>query len=445
MSHSALLLTLLAFLPAPGQCHAHSAWSEIPAGTTFSWQELARVPAPRASDPQHQFSTFRSAPLRLDVGRVVLTPPKQTSLLMPPGPFVLTSLRLEVVRAADGQPVPLTEVYNHHIAFYAAGGKVGADVCGGAHLDNFDALWATGAEARGTTTEFPEGLGLPGKGPWFANIHLIRSEGVPHVKRCIECACDLYGGSEDCCRHMSICPGFPEGMDKRNSSDVKEYAVQYTVGWSPDTTRYQLLKYMTLDATGCQLEFQVPAQCPWMWRHDTLRGPVSGSVGLRGSGRDLPSDFEVAVRPPPAGCVTGVSWEYTLPPGAAGRLVFSKGHVHVGGLSVSATVLRRQRLRRGGGNVSAGSFEEAELLCKCEAKYGHTEAGQPGFVGDELGYVVGVSTCHFDAAAARPVLREGDRIRVETSYRTDLWFNGVMGLIDLAILPDVPDADDMLI
>lgn len=389
-----------------------------------------RISAERGLDSNHQVTTFRSGPISLDIGRVVLTAPKQTPMMMPPEPFVLTSIKLQVVRASNGEPVPLTEVYNHHVAVYADGGKLGADICGGAHLDMIDALWAVGAEARGTVTEFPAGYGLPGKGPWYANIHFIRSEGVPQVKRCIECTCDTGGGSEDCCRHMSICPGFTDGTS-RNSSDFKEYALGYAVGWSADVGKYLQLRYMTLDATGCQLEFQVPAQCPWMWNHETLHGQFPGAVGLRGSGRQLPSDFAVAVRPPAPGCTASVSWDYALPPGASGRLVFTKAHLHVGGLSVSAYVMRNAENRS-----DEWTAEPGELLCLCKARYGHSAPGSAGHVGDELGYVVAVSSCQFADTHKQPILRSGDRTRVEVTYRTDLWFNGVMGLFDFAILPD---------
>merc|ERR1712217_127287 len=152
--------------------------------------------------------------------------------------------------------------------------------------------------------------------------------------------------------------------------------------------------------------------------------------GLRGSGRDLPSDFVVAVRPPTQRCTASVSWEYALPPGASGRVVFSKGHVHVGGLNVSAYVIRAS-----GANTSSMT-SASELLCACQAHYGQKYPGEEGFVGNELGYVVGMSACSFSTMEEQPVLRNGDRIRVEATYRTDLWFNGVMGLLDLAIVPD---------
>jgi len=387
---------------------------------------VQRSASMRYSDADHQVSTFRSAPITLDVGRVVLTPPKQTPLLMPPEPFVITSLRLEVVRASDGSSVPLAEVYNHHVVFYAGDGKIGADVCGGAHLDMLDGLWATGAEARNTVTEFPEGLALPGTGPWLTNIHLIRSENVPSVKRCIECACPTaYGGTEDCCQHKSICPGFPDGESARNASDIKQYALQYTVGWSADASKYELLRYLTLDATGCQLEFQVPVQCPWMYRHDTMTGQVPGSKGLRGSGRDLPSDFAASVRPVRPECTASVSYDYDLPGDGEGHLVFSKGHVHIGGLNLTVHVLK------------AATPDKPQLLCGMEARYGHADPGTANYTGDERGYVVGVSTCVFEEPSKRPLLEKGDRIRVTAMYRTDLWFNGVMGLADMAIVPQV--------
>jgi len=403
-------------------------------GVGTLWETSAWVAeeqaSPTALDDKHRTTSYISPPIRLDPGRVVLTPPKQTPLQMPSQPFVLTSVRWEVVRHPTGEPVPLTEVYNHHVVLYGGGGRLAADVCGGAHLDMIDGFLGIGAEARGTMTELPEGFAFPGQGPWLANIHLIRSEGVPDVKSCIECACHRHGGSEDCCPHLSVCPGFPDGPSTRNASDVKDYALKYVVGWSPAAEKYTMAQYKTFDATGCQLEFHVPARCPWMWRHDNLQGGrLPGAVGLRGSGRDLPSDFEVAVRPPSPRCVERLSWDYDLPDGAEGEVLFSKGHIHAGGLNISAYVLRR-----GGG--------APELLCCSSARYGGSDApaahAQPP-AGDERGYVVGMSTCLFANNTRRPRLRKGDKIRVEVAYRTDLWFNGVMGLMDLALASTPPD------
>jgi len=72
------------------------------------------------------------------------------------------------------------------------------------------------------------------------------------------------------------------------------------------------------------------------------------------------------------------------------------------------------------------------------AQYGRSDPGSASFTGDERGYVVGISTCSFDddgGVKQQPLLEDGDVIRVTATYRTDLWFNGVMGLADLAILP----------
>jgi len=413
---------------------SHFAMLEAGAKLGMVWDVSAWVAeeasSPTTFDVDHRTTSYLSPPIRLDPGRVVLTPPKQTPLQMPPQPFVMTSLQLEVVRYPGGKRVPLTEVYNHHIVFYGDGGRAAADVCGGAHLDMLDGLIGVGAEARGTITELPEGYAFGGQGPWFANIHLIRSEGVPDVKSCIECACRGHGGSEDCCPHLSVCPGFPDGPSMRNASDIKDYALRYVVGWSPATEKYTIARYKTFDVTGCQLEFQVPAQCSWMWRHDNSRGGrLPGAVGLRGSGRDFPSDFETSVRPPSPRCVERLSWDYELPDGAEGEVLFSKGHVHIGGLNISAHILRRE-----GGTP--------ELVCCSSALYGSSDAPaahEPPPAGDERGYVVGMSTCLFTNATKRPRVRKGDRIRVEVAYRTDLWFNGVMGLLDLAFAPPIPD------
>lgn len=73
------------------------------------------------------------------------------------------------------------QVYLHHIAFYD--GINSADLCGGANLQGRDALWSIGAESRHTPTFFPDshGIAVGQNSSWAANIHLIRTHGVPHV------------------------------------------------------------------------------------------------------------------------------------------------------------------------------------------------------------------------------------------------------------------------
>mmetsp|Transcript_26761 Transcript_26761/g.82170 ORF Transcript_26761/g.82170 Transcript_26761/m.82170 type:complete len:119 (+) Transcript_26761:913-1269(+) len=105
------------------------------------------------------------------------------------------------------------------------------------------------------------------------------------------------------------------------------------------------------------------------------------------------------------------------------RLVFGKGHLHIGAIDMSLYVQRRRGV--------LPNAHQRELLCTVVPRYG-TQLGVPG---DELGYVVGVSNCD-TFFADMPLLRRGDRLTVEARYRAQPWYDGVMGLFDIAIAPD---------
>mmetsp|Transcript_27131 Transcript_27131/g.64316 ORF Transcript_27131/g.64316 Transcript_27131/m.64316 type:complete len:457 (-) Transcript_27131:99-1469(-) len=422
--------------------------SQNPDMPTFelTWEEVKRnVPLVKDEGTAETSITYMSSAIQLDPGRVVLTPPSKTPIPMPPQPFLLRGLHVEVVYP-NGQPVPLTEVYLHHIAFYD--GVTSADLCGGASLEGKDALWSVGAESRHTSTFFPDGYGYPVLGnssdfptQWSANIHIIRTKGVPHVKHCIECHCGgAGGGSEDCCPHGSLCGGMPAGAATPGAREP--YHVQYTVwydelpgpGGGPGPVP---LRYHTLDAAACQLEWNIPARCPWRFRH---AGTVPGSTqlrgaGLRGSGRYFPFDFLAGALGPsrgPGRCVSPMRWSLTWP--YDGRVVFAKGHLHTGGIDLSL-----YRATAAGGE---------ELLCRTAARYGsgwggnrtgaegespREPADQPA--GNELGYVVGVDSCRGSLRRGL-VLRAGDRLTVEARYHSAPWYEGVMGLLDIAVAPD---------
>jgi len=443
-----------------GGCTVHSAASLLAcyallvtaAGTMHSvdkqprlaWREVFDAPSVQLSGPRGTGSAqaaakFRSSAIWLDPGRVVLTPPDETPIPVPPPPFLLRGLRVEVVDA-DGTPVPLTEVYLHHIAFYD--GVNSADICGGANLQGRDALWATGAESRHTPTFFPDGYGIPVRQntSWAANIHLIRTDGVNHVKHCIECHCysevggSAGGGSEDCCPDGSLCAGMAHAPRNGAAGTKRAYYVQFVVWYDRIEeqghvhTHNRHLRYHTLDASACQLEWNVPAVCPWRFKHAGVT-PGAGQLpqrGLRGSGRYFPFDFLMQ----PAhelreACISTMSWRLAWPY-EDGEVVYGKAHLHIGGIDVS---LYREAEPHG----------PRQLLCRASAMYGtgwpsnSSELGsgapwehQPA--GNEEGYVVKVSTCRDTFT-----LRRGDQLIVEARYHAAPWFEGVMGLLDLAV------------
>ncbi|KAK3276020.1 hypothetical protein CYMTET_15883 [Cymbomonas tetramitiformis] len=380
-------------------------------------------------------TTYISSVLLLDSGRVALTPPNDTPIPVPDKPFWLRGLSVEVTEEDPAVSVPLTEVYLHHVAFYD--GSLGADVCGGANLDSRDALWSIGAESRHTRTFFPNGFGYPVGNlttntvpGWAANIHIIRTVGVPHVKRCIECSCPGGGGSEDCCPDGSLCPGMNQSSHAVSSArEVKAYRLKYTLFYDSmvQGNEVEPVRYHTLDAGACQLEWNVPAVCPWKFHHaGTAAGTfqLPGRSGLRGTGRYFPFDIlmEPADKLPPH-CIADQRWSMEWP--YDGRIVFGKGHIHIGAIDLA---LYRN---------------ENELLCRTVARYGtghnsSSEAAQHPEIqpaGNELGYVVEVTNC--DEAFQTPVkVRKGEVLTVVARYRAQPWFDGVMGLFDIVVAPD---------
>lgn len=371
--------------------------------------------AATADDRSAEFvSTYRSSPIALDGGRVVLSDPATTLMEMPTGDWWLRGIELEVVNAS-GASVPLSEVYLHHIAVYDSA-NAGADVCGGASLDSRDSIWAVGAESRGTRTFFPDGAGyrVYTNSTWSANIHLIRSEGVQNVKRCIECSGPGGGGSEAFCGDGTQCAGLV--------LPPKDYFVQYDVYY--DRTAVNVpITYRTLDVAACQLEFNVPALCPWTFR--SLFDRPEGS--LVGSGRFFPFDFVLDPEADlPNTCVATRSWSMTWPWDDA-LLVFGKGHLHIGSLDMS---LYRRTTRDNNRTTNTASHDE--LLCKVVPKYGQVlNWPLPETPGDEAGYVVGISNCD-DAFKRPPTVRRGDVLTVRARYRAQPWYDGVMALFDIA-------------
>lgn len=361
---------------------------------------------------------YRSTAIPLDSGRVVLSDPATTPLAMPQGEWWWRGMTVEVIDAHN-QSVPLTEVYLHHIAVYD--GSKGADLCGGANLDSRDSFWDVGAESRGTRTFLPDGFGYwVAEGTnWTANIHLIRSDGVGNVKKCIECS--QIGGSEDYCSDGVLCPGM-----SYDDIPSKDYFVEYTVYYDV-RAQVEPVTYHTLDATACQLEFNVPAVCPWSFHHAgvTVGSTQFEGMGLLGSGRYFPFDFLLDdVDDLPPHCIAERTWKLVWD-GDDGRLVFGKGHLHIGAIDMALYYLPL------GTNYS----DVTMLLCRVEPAYGTTNNWPNEQVpGDEKGYVVGISNCD-DAFAQMPVLHKGDALMLQARYRAQPWYDGVMALFDIALAP----------
>lgn len=343
-------------------------------------------------------ATYRSPAMRMTPGQVIFTDPNNTPLRMPGGSVAITSFNAQIVDA-QGSPVPLSEVYLHHWLIFDGFGNAG--VCGGYLGYKF----GVGAESRNTDTTFPDGYAMitSGKERWGANIHVLRTDGVPDVKSCIECHCEGGGGNFGCCPDGSFCDT-TKGIDHA----PREYFLEYTIEYSTDTSAYTAIDITVLDVSQCQIEYNVP-QCS---------------------------------APP---CVSSLAYQTVVP--ADIDVVFMIGHLHIGGINLTVTA-----------DLPDGT---TAMLCNSEPRYGTgSEAG------NEKGYVVEMDGCSWggksasdndhdvdggdddvdrdgdaaDGAAKRASPRSsaplrlpaGSKINYVANYNNDPYHDAVMGLVYVA-------------
>ena len=297
---------------------------------TFSEMKGAHEESISSTGVVSHTQTYRSKPLPLGEGEVVFTDPKRTPLIMPTGNIALTRFHAFVVDET-GRSVPLNEVYNHHWLVFNGRGNAG--VCGG----YLSYVFGVGAESRDSPVEFPEnyGLVLNGSEEWGANIHLLRTVNTMNVKNCIECVytpekgcAKEQSGKFACCGDGSYCQLTKDG----NRSETKTYFLQYSVTWVDVYANLIPLEIMVLDASGCEIEYNIEA---------SNTAPVH---------------------------TTTFSWTSKH----TGEIVYGTGHQHIGALNISL-------------------FLDGQCVCTNVPKYGNGTTA-----GNEKGYVVQIDTCDFE-------------------------------------------------
>ncbi len=292
---------------------------------------------------------------------MIFTDPNATPLQFPGGVVGIKSFSAQIV-GEDGSPTLLSEVYLHHWLVFDGLGNRG--VCGGYLSYQF----GVGAESRKTKTEFPEGYALvtTGEERWGANIHVLRTTNVPDVQSCIECHCAQGGGGFQCCPDGSFCP------TGSNPSPTRTYYLEYTIEWTEDVSGVSPVDIYVLDASGCQIEYNVP-QC-----------------------RAQP-------------CINLATQQITLPDDT--DVVLMMGHLHVGGLNLTVTARDPQ----------TGITSD---LCKATSIMGTGD--EPG---NEKGYVVGMTVCSWDTPLHLP---RGTVVTYTGYYSSDPYHDSVMSLVYLA-------------
>jgi len=340
---------------------------------------------PRVRNPDGSVSVSYFSSLRkLHPGEVVFTDPDRTKMPMPEGAVAITSVEADVVDE-NKRPVPLTEVYLHHWILLDKQ-HPNDGVCGG----YLKYIFGVGAETRTTPYDFPKYKGnsygwfTNPKDTWTANIHVLRTVNInpdmnEGLKGCIECHgpnrwCHLEGGFT-CCPDHSMCPTIKTGTP---SDDPKQYYFHYKVTYFPQSepTVKQVANYI-LDVSHptCNIEYNIPAN--------------SAGIDEATVTTTLPHDT---------------------------RFFQMWGHIHIAGYNIT---------------LYHGDSTAAKPICTSNPGYGTV----PNQVGNEKGYVVSMTKCHF---VDKPyVIKKGEKITLQALYNVGdedprTWntghHDGVMGL-----------------
>ncbi|KAK9815494.1 hypothetical protein WJX72_004597 [[Myrmecia] bisecta] len=267
----------------------------------------------------------------------------------------------------DHQPVPLSEVYVHHV------------------FGNFRFLPGEGAELRGSLTTPPlsapnvllvNGSAYVDPAYRISNIHLIQTDGVlaDDLRPCIECWCQDanatgpgYLGGTACCSD-SNCP-----VSTVPATNDSTYYVQFNTTYRPVAANMTPASTYMMDITGGNIEY------------DVHRNHVIGTPSImRTSG----------------------PFDGRCPQTSPFQLLRCTGHLHIGGKCL--------RL-----------FDDAtgEVICSSCAHYGSSDSVDA--IGNEHGYLV-----KMDSVDLVPpyTLQPGQNVTMEAEYAANTDHFGVMSL-----------------
>ncbi|KAJ6837697.1 uncharacterized protein M6B38_119375 [Iris pallida] len=379
------------------------------------------VHASRASgrvDGSVKSSVFLSPPFFLQQGSVVNK--YYYDIPFPRGHTALKSFDAEVVDEM-GASVPLFETYLHHWTVERYYGPKGTQVDrwspnfilarnAGVCKNDLAQYFGLGSETRRTSTWVPGPYGIEVGNPkeipsgyeerWVLNVHAIDTRpGVKDRFRCTECKCSLYNvtkseyghpldkdyiGGLYCCYDQTRC----QLRDGFKGGEVRKLFLKYTVKWVEwDETIVPVKVYIldvtdpgkTTDRSSCKVEYQVE--------------PCNLEEERNGK------------------CVDTKKTTVAVPHG--GEIVYGVAHQHSGGTG------------------AALYGQDGRLLCSSIPTYGKgSEAG------NEVGYIVGMSTCYPEPGSVR--ISDGELLTFESNYSSSQLHTGVMGLFYFLVADPQP-------
>lgn len=346
----------------------------------------------------------------------------------PRGHIAIKRFDAEVVDEA-GRPIPLHETYLHHwvlIRYYVRKDVPNVEydaslknnqsnfvrVRNNGVCKNLGQYYGIGSETRKTPTHVPDPYGIEVGNPtqvpdgfeerWMLNVHAIDTRGAVDKLGCTECRCDLYNITKDeygrplpsdyrggllCCYDHTQCK-VTEGFQSARRSLYLKYTVEWA-DWSDSILPVQIYIFDITDTwTGldsdehhCKVEYEVAEACK-----------VTSVTGNE--------------------CVDTRRNRVRIP--TEGYVIYGVAHQHTGGIG------------------AALYGEDGRVICSSIPIYGKGEE-----VGDEAGYIVGMTTCYPQAGSVK--ILDGETLVHESNYSSTQTHTGIMGLFYILVADKLPN------
>ncbi|CAK9195384.1 unnamed protein product [Sphagnum troendelagicum] len=368
--------------------------------------------------------SFRSPPMRFRPGDV------KNKFFHAQGPKGHVGKRNFFAEIVDenGVSVPLHEVYLHHWVMMELAlpkKKKSAAEMMATHLryatddkgEDFIALnvFGVGGETRGTLIRYPAPFAMEVGDPsaipegyeraWFLNVHGIDTRGAVNRMGCTECRCDLFNATTTE-KGDPLSEGYLGGL--HCCTDERRCAVKEDFH-GPERTLYLQYTWEYVEWDECVVptsQFGIDVTSKDASGHGLIEYTVEGCGNADPESEDC-VDTHDATRIAPFG----------------GVLITLVSHLHSTALDSSLW------------------GEDGRLLCHSPPIYGNgTEAG------NEDGYVVGVVSCYPAPGSPASRIIQGERLHYQVKYsKVDGPHTGVMGLIAVQIVPDLPEKPNLLL
>ncbi|KAM6583957.1 hypothetical protein CsatB_010959 [Cannabis sativa] len=346
----------------------------------------------------------------------------------PRGHIAIKSFNAEVVDEA-GNPIPLHETYLHHWVVFRYYQRKGVEIVeqdgvnqrnqsnfkgarnqGVCQENQVGQYFGLGSETRKTPTFVPDPYGIEVGNPaeipdgfeekWLLNVHAIDTRGAEDGLGCTECRCDLYNVTKDrygkplkpdyigglhCCYDQTHCR-----VRKGFQGVKRSLYLRYTVKWVDWTDSILPVKIYIFDITDTWSGLNSQHNC--LVEHNVAKS----CKGIRGTKQSCIDTRRKGIRAPTSGYV-----------------VYGVAHQHTGGV----------------GSTLYG--EDGRVICSSIPIYGTGKE-----VGNETGYIVGMSTCYPKPGSVKIV--DGETLTHESSYSSSQPHTGVMGLFYILVADQLP-------